>query len=227
MLPSEEARETGMDFNSGLYWSNIYYDLPISKPFLSKLRSTKNADYEDTAEKASDDQDRNSANGRSPAQPTDRRILNGISGHVKRGDFVGILGASGAGKTTLLNALSARIGSKGNLAGQILFDGKPRKADTWKRIVGYVQQDDALLPRLTVRETIEMAATLRLPDKRFSAAEKQARAEEVLAMLRLEDCADSRIGNEAVRGVSGGERKRTSIGIVSSSCELTGYLRLG
>ena len=202
---------TGVEADSGLLWSNIRYDLPIKQPFLSKLRSSnknKQVDApEHDAEKAT-----YVDNGRST---TERRILNGLSGRVKRGEFVGILGASGAGKTTLLNALSGRMGSTGKLSGHVLFDGKTRSASTWKRVVGYVQQDDALLPRLTVRETIEMSSKLRLPDKTFSAAEKQARAVEVLDMLRLEDCAESRIGNEAVRGVSGGERKRTSIGIVS------------
>lgn len=216
LLPPRTRSPTGVDADSGLLWSNICYDLPIKQPFLSKLRSSdkkaQHGDAFDYAEKAS------SIDIGKPG--TERRILNGLSGHVKRGEFVGILGASGAGKTTLLNALSGRMGSTGQLSGQVLFDGKKREADTWKRVVGYVQQDDALLPRLTVRETIEMSSKLRLPDKSFSAAEKQARAEEVLDMLRLEDCAESRIGNEAVRGVSGGERKRTSIGIVSCLSEV-------
>lgn len=210
-IPTQRT-STGVDnTHSGLFWSNITYDLPIKQPLLSRLKpNKKQLDTSDQGEKGEHHVE--------IAQPvekrTERRILNGLSGHVKRGEFVGILGASGAGKTTLLNALSARMGSTGRLAGQVLFDGQMRKADTWKRVVGYVQQDDALLPRLTVRETIEMAAKLRLPDKSFSAQEKQARAEEVLDMLRLEDCAESRIGNDQVRGVSGGERKRTSIGIV-------------
>lgn len=198
--------------NSGLLWSNVCYDLPIKQPFLPKLRSSgrnKLADTSDQAEKAS-----NVDTGRPVIE---RRILHGLSGRVQRGEFVGILGASGAGKTTLLNALSGRMGATGKLSGHVMFDAKKREASTWKRVVGYVQQDDALLPRLTVRETIEMSSRLRLPDKTFSEAEKQARAEEVIDMLRLEDCANSRIGNEAVRGVSGGERKRTSIGIVSGT----------
>ena len=213
MSPSSPQSPTE-DANSGLFWSNICYDLPIKQPLLSKLRSKKNrVDTSDQSEKTSHDAE--IAQPQPTNKSTERRILNGLSGHVKRGEFVGILGASGAGKTTLLNALSARMSSTGRLSGQVSFNGQKRKADTWKRVVGYVQQDDALLPRLTVRETIEMAAKLRLPDKTFSAKEKQARAEEVLDMLRLEDCAESRIGNEQVRGVSGGERKRTSIGIVS------------
>lgn len=203
--------------NSGLYWRDITYDIPINQPFLSKLRPAKHVNNSlDEIEKGSDDKGiPRTSDGNPATSKTDRRILNGLSGHVKRGEFVGILGASGAGKTTLLNALSARVGSTGDLNGQVSFDGKKRKAESWKRIVGYVQQDDALLPRLTVRETIEMAAKLRLPDRDFREEDKQARAEEVLDMLRLGDCAESRIGNEAVRGVSGGERKRTSIGIVS------------
>lgn len=191
---------------SGLQWANVTYDIPVKKPLLSL---GKNSDSSVDIEKASP----------GPDQPkTTRRILNNLSGSVQRGEFVGILGASGAGKTSLINALSARMDKTGTLTGQITFDGSKRKGETWKRIVGYVQQDDALLPRSTVRETIETAARLRLPDKAFSAEDKQMRAEEVMSMLRLQDCADTRIGNDALRGVSGGERKRTSIGIVSATC---------
>lgn len=180
----------------GLIWSGVTYDISPSR---SKLKRSNNVE-----------------SGR-------RRILNGVSGNVARGEFVAILGASGAGKTTLLNALSARMGPEGDLSGEILFDGTKRKGSSWKRIVGYVQQEDALLPRATVRETIETAAKLRLPA--MSVSDKLQRAQEVMDMLRLGDCAESRIGNEAVRGVSGGERKRVSIGVVSRRLSYCGLKR--
>jgi ABC-type multidrug transport system ATPase subunit len=72
-----------------------------------------------------------------------------------------------------------------------------------------------MLARLTVGETIGYAAKLRLPNDKFSKEEKRVRAEEVISMLRLEECRDSQVGSQTNRGVSGGERKRTSIGVVS------------
>lgn len=141
-----------------------------------------------------------------------RRILNGVSGSVKRGEMVAILGASGAGKTTLLNALSARLEKNGTLHGTVHYKGKPRDPATWKRVVGYVEQDDLLIPCLTVRETLSYAARLRLPDALFSRKEKAARVDETISMLRLEKCQNTRMGGPGQRGVSGGERKRTSIG---------------
>lgn len=193
---------------SGLTWLGVVYDIPRPKSLLSTILRSRTSGSTSDIEKTSTPD-----NGESPL---DRRILNGLSGRVRRGEYVGILGASGAGKTTLLNALSARMEKTGRLTGEILFDGEKRDGETWKRIVGYVHQDDALLPRSTVRETIETAAKLRLPDGTFGPIDKIQRAQEAIDMLRLSDCADTRIGNDLERGVSGGERKRTSIGVVST-----------
>jgi ABC-type multidrug transport system ATPase subunit len=190
---------------SGLRWSSIVYEIPVGKRRFPKLLSHTTTNSSSEIEKGA----------QAHIDISTKRILNGLSGHVGRGEFVGILGASGAGKTTLLNALSARMDTTGNLSGQVFFDGQPRKSATWARTVGYVQQDDDLLPRSTVRETIESAAGLRLPDKDFSPEEKKARATEVMGLLRLEDCSYTQVGNTAIRGVSGGERKRTSIAMVS------------
>jgi ABC-type multidrug transport system ATPase subunit/ABC-type multidrug transport system permease subunit len=80
-------------------------------------------------------------------------------------------------------------------------------------IISYVtQEDDALLPALTVRETLRFAATLRLP-KHMSHEEKIRRAEDVLLKMGLKDCANTPIGNDLVKGISGGEKRRVTIGI--------------
>ncbi|KAI9366122.1 P-loop containing nucleoside triphosphate hydrolase protein [Zopfochytrium polystomum] len=124
--------------------------------------------------------------------------------------MVAIMGSSGAGKTTLLNALSGRL-SSGKLNGQILMDGETRNPQLWRRQAAFVEQDDVLYPDLTVRETIEYAARLRLPASENSAADVRARAEDVLKSLRLSSAAHTRIGDAVTRGISGGERKRTAI----------------
>eukprot|EP00753_Platysulcus_tardus_P022749 PLAT9965.2.p2 GENE.PLAT9965.2~~PLAT9965.2.p2 ORF type:complete len:560 (+),score=296.57 PLAT9965.2:483-2162(+) len=78
--------------------------------------------------------------------------------------------------------------------------------------MGFVFQDDLLLPSLTVRETIWFSAQLRLPEK-LGMDEKERRVDELIERLGLSHRSDALIGNEKARGVSGGERKRTAIGV--------------
>ena len=82
----------------------------------------------------------------------------------------------------------------------------------FRRKCAYVEQDDLLFHTLTVKETIDLAADLRLPRK-MSKAERTHRVDMVISELGLRKCADTRIGNERMRGISGGERKRVSIAI--------------
>ncbi|KAJ1844670.1 hypothetical protein LPJ70_002849, partial [Coemansia sp. RSA 2708] len=140
-----------------------------------------------------------------------RTILNEISGEACAGETIAIIGSSGAGKTTLLNALSGRI-IGGRLSGSILYRGAKRHPGHFKRISAYVQQDDLMHPMLTVQETLAYASKLRLPNKHYSAADKTERVNTVIQQLRLEAARNTRIGDAKTRGVSGGERKRVSIG---------------
>jgi ABC-type multidrug transport system ATPase subunit len=144
-------------------------------------------------------------------------ILDDVSLKIRRGRLLCILGSSGCGKTSILNVISRRWSSsmftKLSLDGHVLFDGEVvNNPDRMRSLCSYVMQSDQLLPLLTVRETLHFAALLRLPDT-MTHAEKIARAEDVLLSVGLKDCADTKIGNELVRGVSGGERRRTSIAI--------------
>ena len=74
----------------------------------------------------------------------------------------------------------------------------------------YVQQDDILFQTMTVRECLEFAAKLKLPGEY---GQKIARVNDLIATLKLNKCQNTRIGGPLVKGVSGGERKRTSIGV--------------
>jgi ABC-type multidrug transport system ATPase subunit len=76
----------------------------------------------------------------------------------------------------------------------------------------YVMQQDVLLPTLTVRETLQFSADLRLPPP-TSQQERRKVVEEVILELGLKECADTRIGNHQHKGCSGGEKRRTSIGV--------------
>ncbi|OMP04639.1 ABC transporter-like protein [Corchorus olitorius] len=135
-------------------------------------------------------------------------ILNKINGIVEPGEMLAMLGPSGSGKTTLLTALGGRLG--GRLHGTITYNGKPFSNST-KRNTGFVTQDDVLYPHLTVTETLVYTALLRLPNS-FTKEEKIMHAEAVITQLGLVRCKNSIIGGLFLRGISGGERKRVSIG---------------
>ncbi|KAG1331113.1 ABC transporter G family member 25 [Cocos nucifera] len=142
------------------------------------------------------------------AVPKERTILNGIGGVVSPGEILAVLGPSGSGKSTLLSVIAGRL--QGKHSGAVLANGRPLTKPVLRR-TGYVAQDDVLYPHLTVRETLVFCAMLRLP-RTVTNAEKVAAAEAVVAELGLGKCADTVVGNAFVRGISGGERKRVSIG---------------
>ncbi|KAG6637369.1 hypothetical protein I3843_11G169200 [Carya illinoinensis] len=138
----------------------------------------------------------------------EKMILKGITGMVQPGEILAMLGPSGSGKTTLLTALGGRLG--GRLGGSITYNGKPFSS-ALKRNTGFVTQDDVLYPHLTVTETLVFTSLLRLPNN-FTKEEKVQHAEAVITELGLSKCKNSIIGGQFLRGVSGGERKRVSIG---------------
>lgn len=139
-------------------------------------------------------------------------ILKGLTGAVKPGEMLAMLGPSGSGKTTLLTALGGRSGNNGGrLGGNITYNGKPL-SNAMKRSIGFVTQDDVLCPFLTVTETLVFTALLRLPSSVLSKDKKISQAESVIDQLGLCRCKNSIIGGPFLRGISGGERKRVSIG---------------
>jgi ATP-binding cassette subfamily G (WHITE) protein 2 len=77
-------------------------------------------------------------------------------------------------------------------------------------MVGYVVQDDIYSGTLTVRENIMFSANLRLPQS-VTVEERIERVCRIIEQLGLSKCANTRMGTESERGVSGGERKRTCI----------------
>ncbi|RWR95510.1 ABC transporter G family member 6 [Cinnamomum micranthum f. kanehirae] len=140
-----------------------------------------------------------------------KTLLDNISGEAKDGEILAVLGASGSGKSTLIDALANRI-AKGSLKGTVTLNGEVLQSRMLKVISAYVMQDDLLYPMLTVEETLMFSAEFRLP-RSLSKTKKKARVQALIDQLGLRRAARTIIGDEGHRGVSGGERRRVSIGI--------------
>ncbi|KAJ6328598.1 hypothetical protein OIU77_010314 [Salix suchowensis] len=138
-------------------------------------------------------------------------LLNDISGEAREGEIMAVLGASGSGKSTLIDALADRI-AKESLKGSVTLNGEVLESRLLKVISAYVMQDDLLFPMLTVEETLMFSAEFRLP-RSLSRSKKKARVQALIDQLGLRNAANTVIGDEGHRGVSGGERRRVSIGI--------------
>lgn len=143
----------------------------------------------------------------------DTPLLKDVSGFVKPGMMMLLLGPPGAGKTTLLELLAGRKPRSATsiIQGEIKVDGKPW-SDDFNRIAGYVTQEDIHFPTMTVRETFMFSSKLR-NHALVSDVQKEERVDLVLDLLGLSHVADTVVGNELLRGVSGGEKKRVSIGV--------------
>jgi ABC-type multidrug transport system ATPase subunit len=116
----------------------------------------------------------------------------------------------------LLNVLSGRAQSRGRISisadirlNNYLVD--PSKIEV-RQHIAFVAQDDSLQVTATPREAIRFSAKLRLP-RTTTNSQLNELTERMLSELGLDDCADTLIGGELIKGLSGGERKRTSVGI--------------
>ncbi|KAG6707076.1 hypothetical protein I3842_06G013500 [Carya illinoinensis] len=143
-----------------------------------------------------------------------RFLLQNVSGEAKPGRLLAIMGPSGSGKTTLLNVLSGQLTAspRVHLSGLLEVNGKPSSNKAYK--FAYVRQEDLFFSQLTVRETLSLAAELQLPEI-SSVEERDEYVNNLLFKLGLVNCADFRVGDAKVRGISGGEKKRLSL-----ACEL-------
>jgi ABC-type multidrug transport system ATPase subunit/pSer/pThr/pTyr-binding forkhead associated (FHA) protein len=133
-------------------------------------------------------------------------LLQDISLAIEPREFVAIVGVSGAGKSTLLDALT---GFRPASAGTVLVNGADlyRNFDAFRTSIGYVPQDDIIHKELTVDQALNYAARLRLPAD-TSAAERERRVIQVLDTLNLAERK-----HVPIQKLSGGQRKRVSIGV--------------
>ena len=143
---------------------------------------------------------------RSGIHPSTR--LAGTSGQIQPGELTCIMGASGAGKSTFLNVISGKLKPS---KGKILINGKSGSLSDYKGRIGYVPQSDIMHADATVREIVMHSALTRLPSSDQRAGYIMSRVNDTLAQLGLAHVADSVIGDEHNRGISGGEKKRVNI----------------
>ena len=125
-----------------------------------------------------------------------RQILDNISGSVQPGQLMAIMGASGAGKSTFLDIL-ARKNKRGVVTGRTLVNGREVPDQDFKKVMGFVDQEDTLMSTLTVYETVLYSALLRLP-REMSLEAKKFRTLETLHELGILGIKDSRIGDSGV-----------------------------
>jgi ABC-type multidrug transport system ATPase subunit len=83
---------------------------------------------------------------------------------------------------------------------------------TFRKHIAYVMQDDFVLATATPREALTFSARLRLPAS-WTEEAIQKKVETLIQNLGIESCADTMIGGALIKGISGGERKRTCVGI--------------
>ncbi|KAG7032987.1 ABC transporter G family member 28 [Cucurbita argyrosperma subsp. argyrosperma] len=140
-----------------------------------------------------------------------KHLLRCVTGNIKPGRITAVMGPSGAGKTTFLSALAGKaIGCK--TTGSILINGKNESILSYKRIMGFVPQDDIVHGNLTVEENLWFSANCRLSVE-LSKADKVLIVERVIEFLGLQTVRNSLVGTVEKRGISGGQRKRVNVGL--------------
>lgn len=138
-----------------------------------------------------------------------KAILEPVSGHFEPGTMVALMGPSGCGKTTLLDILADKKTT--SYGGTVHLNGRPRDC-LFRRLTSYVAQDDIMFPNLTVKEAVMFHAALKTEVPSGITHQMLQEATELrLRAVGLIEVQDSFIGNEIVRGISGGQRRRVSL----------------
>lgn len=139
-----------------------------------------------------------------------KHVLKDVNCIAKPCEILAIVGPSGAGKSSLLEILAGRVSPENG--GSILVNQEHVDKSQFRKISGYVTQRDTLFPLLTVEETMMFSAKLRLnlPQEKLCSKVKS-----LIQELGLSHVARTRVGDgdDRIRGISGGERRRVSIGV--------------
>uniref|UniRef100_A0A0D9WUF8 ABC transporter domain-containing protein n=2 Tax=Leersia perrieri TaxID=77586 RepID=A0A0D9WUF8_9ORYZ len=140
-----------------------------------------------------------------------KKLLKSVTGKLMPGRVAAVMGPSGAGKTTFLSAIAGKA-TGCETTGMILINGKMEPIRAYKKIIGFVPQDDIVHGNLTVQENLWFNARCRLSAD-MSKADKVLVVERVIEALGLQAVRDSLVGTVEQRGISGGQRKRVNVGL--------------
>ncbi|KAH9724818.1 ABC transporter G family member 40 [Citrus sinensis] len=169
-------------------------------------------------------------------------ILKDVSGIIKPGRMTLLLGPPSSGKTTLLLALAGQLDSSLKVSGRVTYNGHDMNEFVPQRTAAYISQHDVHIGEMTVRETLAFSARCQGVGSRYDMLTELARREKeagikpdlfidvfmkaaategqeanvltdyYLKVLGLDVCADTLVGDEMVRGISGGQKKRLTTG---------------
>ncbi|KIJ59901.1 hypothetical protein HYDPIDRAFT_32776 [Hydnomerulius pinastri MD-312] len=149
--------------------------------------------------------------------PPVRDILSDFEGVVKPGEMLLVLGRPGSGCSTFLKTIANQRGEYHAVHGDVHYDSFTPEdiAKRYRGDVTYCPEDDVHFPALTVEETLSFAATTRTPHSRLSGQSRddynKLVTEVLVRIFGLEHARNTVVGDAAIRGVSGGEKKRVSI----------------
>lgn len=132
-----------------------------------------------------------------------KQLLRNISGSLRPGEMTAVIGPSGAGKTTLLNALAGF--QTRSFQADLFVNGQPFKERSFRKLSSYVTSGEDLLQHLTVRETVDAAAKLKLPSD-VPYKKRSALVSRILKLWGLDTCE-----NRHVKNLSTGQRKRVML----------------
>ncbi|CAL4975334.1 unnamed protein product [Urochloa decumbens] len=177
-----------------------------------------------------------------PSRKRTMPILHDVSGIIKPRRMTLLLGPPGSGKTTLLLALAGRLDKDLKVTGKVTYNGHEMTEFVPERTAAYISQHDLHIGEMTVRETLAFSARCQGVGSRFDMLTELSRREKaanikpdadidafmkasamggqdanvvtdyILKILGLEICADTMVGDEMLRGISGGQRKRVTTG---------------
>ena len=146
-----------------------------------------------------------------------KQILMDVTGHVRQGEMLLVLGRPGAGCSTFLKCIAAEKRSFASVKGDIHYNGIPQAQmqRNFRGEITYNPEVDTHFPHMTVAQTIGFAAACRAPHHRLGGGTRSKYIDDardlISAVLGLRHVYNTKVGDDFVRGVSGGERKRVSI----------------
>ncbi|CAG7950854.1 unnamed protein product [Penicillium nalgiovense] len=152
-------------------------------------------------------------------KPPIRTILDDFTGCVRPGEMLLVLGRPGSGCSTFLKVLGNQRAGYESIEGDVQYGGTDsgKMAKQYRSEVLYNPEDDLHYATLTVRDTLLFALKSRTPDKasRIPGESRKEYQQTFLSAIAklfwIEHALGTRVGNELIRGISGGEKKRTSI----------------